>query len=126
MGKLIVIMELIMLIIIKLQASDELAFPSPHPPSNPNMSPPHNVHSPLYSCLEAKIEKCEEMKERLGQMHHDTCIHVGFHSCFEEAIPDDPVYTRVEECLEFCPVFTSQFHYSSCLKLFHKHLIKRP
>jgi hypothetical protein len=45
MGKLIVIMELIVLImIIKLQACDELAFPSPHPPSNPNISPPHNVH----------------------------------------------------------------------------------
>lgn len=117
MGKLVVIIELIiMLIIIKVKASD-LVLPSP---LNSHLD---NFHSPLHRCLETKLQKCEEIEERPEQLRRDLCISVAFANCFKEAIPYDPVYKIVEECFKFCHLFT--YLYANCLKLVYKNHMKR-
>ena len=118
MGKLIVIIELIMFIIIKVKASD-LVLPSP-------LSHLDNFHSPsLHRCLETELKKCEEIEKRPEQLvfQPDHCIGAAFANCFKEAIPDDPVYKIVEGCFEFCHLFIHL--YANCLKLVYKNHMKK-
>jgi hypothetical protein len=105
MGNIRVIMELSMLILIEVQASDNI------------------VHSPLHVCVETILEKCEEIEEKPEQLERDHCIYFAFANCFKEAIPDDPVYKLVAECFEFCHLFT--YLHSSCLKLSFKNCMKK-
>ena len=59
MREIIVIMELIILILIKVQASDPLQNPSDDHLHN-------NVHSPLTTCLDTGLESCQEKKKTIA------------------------------------------------------------
>jgi hypothetical protein len=129
--ELIVIMELIMLILIKVQASDLVMIPSfillqaPFPPSDPLDN--YNGHSPLNICLDTKLESCEERKKKLRPDQFDRCIHIAFINCFGKAIPEDPAYKLIKKCYAFCRVFEEmKYHlYTTCLKICHNRLIKK-
>jgi hypothetical protein len=120
MTEIIVIMELILLILIKVQASDPL---QDH----------NNVHSPLTTCLDTKLESCEEKKKQLlptGYTSIDGCIIFEFVNCFSKAIPDDPANQLVKECHAFCKSLEDDqrhwfYIYTTCLKICHQHTIKR-
>jgi hypothetical protein len=129
--EIIVIMELIMLILIKVQASDLVMIPSsgplqaPFPPSDPLDN--YNGHSPLNICLDTKLESCEERKKNLLLAEFHRCIHIAFINCFSKAIPEDPTYKLVKECYAFCNVLEEMIYhlYTTCLQICHNHLIRK-
>ena len=67
MREIMVIMELIILILIKVQASDPLQADPSHLHNN--------VHSPLTTRLDIRLESCEEKETRL----HSSCLCLLFH-----------------------------------------------
>jgi hypothetical protein len=127
---IVMIMELIMLILIKVQASDLVMIPSSSPlqaPFPPYDHLDYNGHSPLKFCLDTKLESCEGRKKKLIPIQFNRCIHIAYANCFGQAIPGDPVYKLVKECYAFCRVFEEMEYpiYTNCLKIYHNRFIKK-
>jgi hypothetical protein len=128
MREIIVIMELIMLILMKVQASDD-PLQVPFPPSDLD----NFVPSPLTGCLDAKLKSCEESQKQMRPIEYDRCIHITFENCFGKASREDPAYKLVKECYAFCYLFSEEVEhhpdinklYLTCLKVYHKVFIKR-
>ena len=104
---LLVIMELIILRVIKLQAND-LVHAYLHPsslftPYSHSSRPVHsNGHSPLYTCIGKKLKRCVDNYETMSLHMKHRCILLSFVNCFGHASLDDPIYSVVQEWFNTC------------------------
>ena len=132
-GKITYVMiELIILIITKVQANDHIPtflHPSPLHIHHSHTSPldTSNDHGPLVSCIKERVSFCHELPGKDPEFHL-ICIRSAFVTCLKRD-KDDPMHSKINSWVFTChrevQLGKAQYVASCLLKFFLEIIVEK-